>query len=58
MAVTEQTANLKKPLVDESALAPTIVEYIMTTIGCCSISDFANLFTESDYQARPLALTY
>ena len=50
MAITEQTANLRNLLEVESALAPSVVEYIMVSIGCCSIADFANLFTESDYQ--------
>ena len=50
MAVTEQTSNLKSLLETEGQLHEDVINFILNTLKCKSISDFANLFKESEYE--------
>ena len=52
MAVTEQKTNLTSLLNTEAKLDQKISTYIVDTLGCVCIADFANMFTQADYENK------
>ena len=50
MAVTEQASNLRSLLETEGQLHADVIAIILDKLQCKCISDFANLFKESEYE--------
>ena len=47
---SENTARLRRLLQTEARVDPRLIEYMVDTLGMDSITDFANHFTQTDYQ--------